>query len=314
MENGLVIKIIGGKYSVLNQATNEEIICIPRGKLRYFKLDKKSSFQESKGKQDTKIVKLSPKVGDYVTYEDNTIYDVLERKNSLVRPDVANIDQVLLIFAAREPEFSFILLDKFITLVEYFNIKSTIIVTKIDLLTNDELTKLKEDLSYYDNIGYDVYFTSVKDNTGIDDIRDIFKDKVSVLAGQTGAGKSSLLNKLDVKFNLKTGEISEALGRGRHTTRHTELLFYNEGYIADTPGFSSLDYGSMDQNDLRDCFIEFDDSSCKFKGCLHIKEPGCRVINEYNKKEILSSRYENYVKFNNEISSKRIFKKGVGNK
>lgn len=302
---GLVTKLIGGRYTIMDQESKEKLVCMASGKLRHVKLNKKSPFQKDEIRKETKYIKLSPKVGDIITYEPgdtNYIIGVDERTNSMKRPDMANIDVILLIFAAKEPEFSFILLDRFLSLIAYEGIEAKIIITKKDLLNEKELAELVNVMNYYKKIGYEVHFTSSKKNLGLDDIKGLFENKVSVLAGQTGAGKSSLLNALDSMLNIKTAEISYALGRGKHTTRHTELISYGGGLIADTPGFSSLEYGHMDINALAKTFIEFENYQCKFNGCLHLKEPKCGVRGN---PDILLSRYENYVRFNNEISSQK---------
>lgn len=311
---GTIIKLVGGQYTVLDAKTGAEIICQARGKLRQMKLEKGNSFLKSntaRTKVEAKSIKLRPKVGDHVSYEifDGTGYimEVFDRKNELNRPDIANVDQALLLFAAKEPEFSFILLDRFLALIEREGITPIIIVSKIDLLDQNEMDELKEKLCYYEKY-YRVYYTSSKEKIGIKELKEIFSKKISVLTGQTGVGKSSLINCLIPDFALETQEISQALGRGKHTTRCTSLYQYMDGMIADTPGFGSLDYGNMTVNDLASCFVDFDSlkGGCKFKGCLHIKEPGCCVIDLYQKKEILTSRYENYLRFVDEIKCRKV--------
>lgn len=311
---GIIIKLIGGLYTVLDDETDKEVVCQARGKFRQMKLDKNSPFLKSttsRTKIETKAIKLSPKVGDHVTYDlfDGTGYllEIDERTNELVRPDIANVDQALLLFAAKDPAFSFILLDRFLALIEREDITPILIVSKIDLLSKEELDELKEKLSYYEKY-YRVYYTSSKKQIGIKELKEIFEDKISVLTGQTGVGKSSLINCLIPDFNLETQEISQALGRGKHTTRCTSLYKYMGGMIADTPGFGSLDYGNMTVNELSKCFIDFDELSCncKFKGCLHMQEPGCYINKLYNEKEILNTRYENYLRFADEIKKRKV--------
>ncbi len=308
MKKGLVVKLIGGLYTVLDSETKERIVCNASGKLRHSKVSKDSSFKKDSLDKDARIIKMSPKVGDYVTYQEEGRYilDVMPRNNSLRRPDVANVDQVLLIFAATNPKLSFNLLDHFIVLIEKEEIDLKIIITKFDLLDDQSQIELKENMKYYEKIGYNVYYTSMHDKMGFDEIKPIFKDKISVLAGQTGAGKSTFLNCLDESFNLQTQEISKALGRGKHTTRHSELLDFNDGLIADTPGFSSLDFFNFEVSDLNECFIDFKELSngCRFKGCSHINEPNCNVKNHLGE-TMINSRYENYVKFYNEIKQQK---------
>lgn len=299
MNKGLVIKLTGGNYTIENVLTKENLVCKASGKLRYVKVDRNSSFKEKDN--DSKVMKISPKVGDFVLFDNNYIEEVCERKNSLKRPDVANIDQVVLVFASKDPEFSFNLLDNFILQIEKESIPIKIVITKIDLLNEKELDELKNKMLYYDKMGYTVYYTSKITRDGIDNASEIFDHKISVLAGQTGAGKSTLLNCLDENFALDTQEISKALGRGKHTTRHTELLKFQNGLIADTPGFSSLEFNDISLDDLRNGFLDFKELSkeCKFNSCSHINEPNCNVKN--NAEKILKTRYENYVKFYNEI-------------
>ena len=271
---GKIIKCLSNDYTVL--AGNETYICKSRGKFR--KLN------------------ITPLVGDNVIFDEQNKYilEILPRTNELVRPPVANIDQAILITSVKEPDFSSNLLDKLITIIEYNNVKPIICFTKIDLLTSEEKKEIETIYNYYKSIGYDVYY-----NYEIDEIKKIFKDKVSVFTGQTGAGKSTLLNKLDSNLNIKTGEISIALGRGKHTTRHTELINLCNGLVADTPGFSALSLDSLSKADIRDQFNEFNKyrDLCKYKDCMHDKEDHCMIKEKVNDKTILKSRYENYLKF-----------------
>ena len=167
-----------------------------------------------------------------------------------------------------------------------------IILLLYDLL--DSTREIDEAINYYKSIGYSVFI-----NTEIDKIREIFKDKVSILTGQTGVGKSSLINKLEESMNLKTNEISKALGRGKHTTRHSELYDLAGGFVADTPGFSSLSFINMTKEDIRDNFIEFNEykDECKYRDCMHVNEDDCEIKRRVSNNEILKSRYDNYVKF-----------------
>ena len=271
---GKIIKCLSNDYTVL--AGNETYICKSRGKFR--KLN------------------ITPLVGDNVIFDEQNKYilEILPRTNELVRPPVANIDQAILITSVKEPDFSSNLLDKLITIVEYNNVKPIICFTKTDLLTSEEKKEIETIYNYYKSIGYDVYY-----NYEIDEIKKIFKDKVSVFTGQTGAGKSTLLNKLDSNLNIKTGEISIALGRGKHTTRHTELINLCGGLVADTPGFSAISLDSLSKADIRDQFNEFNKyrDLCKYKDCMHDKEDHCMIKEKVNDKTILKSRYENYLKF-----------------
>lgn len=311
MAKGRIIKIIGGKFSVMDLEDKTVHVCDCCGKLRYQTVTKDSSFNKQithRSKKETKTIKLAPKVGDFCEYNKeghSLINSIYPRVNEMIRPLISNVDQILLIFAAKKPDFSFLLLDQFLVLLEIANIKAKIIISKIDLLQLEELNDLKEGLAYYQKIGYDVYYVDSKNKNGFDEINELFKDKISVLSGQTGAGKSTFINALIPGFQLQTGEISEALGRGRHTTRHSELYEFNGGYIGDTPGFSKLDFTLLNQEDVKHYFVEFDKYQCKYRGCLHESEPDCGVKDAYEKGYILSSRYENYLKFLKDIKKVR---------
>lgn len=277
---GRVIKLISNKWTVLVEGHFYE--CSSIGKFKY--------------------LKISPLVGDIVEIdkENNVIKNIMPRKNELVRPPIANVDQAIILVSCREPNFSSNLLDKMLVVIEYNNIKPIICFTKYDLL--DDTSEMDEIINYYRTIGYTVYI-----NKEISDIKNILKDKISVLTGQTGVGKSSLLNSLKEDLNLATGEISKALGRGRHTTRHVELLDIDGGLVADTPGFSSLDFMGMDKKDIKDNFIEFyeNEDKCKYQDCLHIKEDGCYIKKLVSEGKIRNTRYENYKKFIDSILEKK---------
>ncbi len=277
---GRVIKLISNKWTVDTEKTLYE--CSSIGKFRY--------------------QKISPIVGDIVEFDEvnNVITKILPRKNNLIRPPVANVDQAIILTSCKQPEFSSNLLDKMLVIIEYNNIKPVICFTKYDLL--DDTSEINEFIAYYKKQGYEVFI-----NKNLDDIKKVLKGKVSVLTGQTGVGKSSLLNKLRRDLNLPTGEISKALGRGRHTTRHVELLTISGGLVADTPGFSQLDFIGMDKKDIKDNFVEFykNEDKCKYKDCMHIKEDGCYVKKLVQEGKIMGTRYENYKKFIEQVSEKR---------
>ncbi len=273
---GQIVKIISNAYTVASGG--EEFICHMRGKFRN--------------------LKVTPVVGDYVLIdtEKKTVEEILERKNFLERPFVANIDQAIIVSSVREPDLSLNLIDKLIVIMEINKIKPIICLTKLDLLTNDERKQITHLFTYYEALGYKVVA-----NDNEKEIIKLFKNKTSVLTGQTGAGKSSLLNRLDSTLLLKTGEISKALGRGKHTTRHVELLSLFEGKVLDTPGFSNLDFSKYTKEDIRASFIEFDRYNCKYRGCMHIKEDDCAVKEAVQDNAILLSRYENYEKILSEV-------------
>ena len=277
---GRVIKLISNKWTVEKEGQSYE--CSSIGKFKY--------------------LKISPLVGDLVEFDiDNKVITrIMPRKNELIRPPISNVDQAIILVSCKQPDFSSNLLDKMLVIIEYNNIKPIICFTKYDLLDNTK--EIDNIIKYYKKIGYEVYI-----NKEIDDIKAILKGKITVLTGQTGVGKSSLLNSLKEDLNLATGEISKALGRGRHTTRHVELLNIDGGLVADTPGFSSLDFIGMNKKDIKDNFIEFykNENKCKYQDCIHIKEDGCYIKKLVDEKEIIESRYENYKKFIDSINEKK---------
>lgn len=303
---GRLINIIGGLYKVL--LDDGTIIDVKaRGKLRAQKVYETNLKSDSQKKNPT-ITKTSPKVGDIVVIENNMLDHYEPRKNSLVRPDIANVDQIMLVFAAKEPDFSFTLLDLFLINIVKNDIKPIIVITKIDLLTNDELENLKNKMTYYNKLGYEVYYINNITGDGREAVTECLKNKITILSGQTGAGKSSLLNSVIPGFNLKTQEISMALGRGKHTTRTTSLYPFMDGLVGDTPGFSKLEAGllGLDYSILDKLFVEFKDYKCQFKDCNHLENAkGCMIKDAKLKGLILESRYNNYVKFYTELKNKK---------
>ena len=271
---GQIIKILSNLYTVSSDGKLFE--CHVRGKFRNDK--------------------ITPTVGDYVKFDDvnNYILEILPRKNTLERPLVSNIDQAIIVTSCKKPDFQDNLLDKLLVVLNYHNIDAIICLTKLDLLNKKELIEIEKIVKYYKSIGY-----KVVDNNHIAKIKELLKNKTTVLTGQTGAGKSTLLNKLDSRLELATGEISEALGRGKHTTRHVELIEMYKGKVLDTPGFSSLDLDKLTDEDIKDGFVEFYDFECKYRDCMHIKEKECKVIEAVEQGKILETRYVNYKKFLN---------------
>ena len=276
---GKIVKIISNLISV--EVGDKIYECKPRGKFYHDK--------------------LTPLVGDKVIIDDknNYILEILPRINKLDRPSIANIDACILVTSLKEPNLSLYLLDKLLCLIIANNIKPIICFTKIDLLNKEEKDKFKEIYNYYNKIGINTIT-----NIEIEKLDKLIENKTLVLTGQTGAGKSSLLNKLDSNLNLATNEISKALGRGVHTTRHTEAFKYKASLIADTPGFSSLDLTNLTKENIRDSFIEFG-FNCKFKDCYHKNEQYCDVKQRVESKDILKSRYNNYLKILEEKDNKR---------
>lgn len=271
---GIIIKNISNDYTVNCNGTY--YTCKPRGK---FRLDGHT-----------------PLVGDTVSIdaENNYILEIHKRKNELIRPSVANVDIAVIVTSVKKPEFDSNLLDKQLTIISYNNIIPVIYFTKLDLLNDDEYKEINKIISYYQKIGYIVSTNPV-------DLLTKINNKIVVLTGQSGAGKSTLLNKIDPTLELKTDEISIALGRGKHTTRHTELFSTHNTYIVDTPGFSKIDFHNMNNIDIRDNMKEMFDNLhlCKYSDCMHIKEDGCQVKKLVENKEILESRYNNYKSFIN---------------
>ncbi|WP_172208395.1 ribosome small subunit-dependent GTPase A [Lactococcus hodotermopsidis] len=244
-----------------------------------------------------------PIVGDFAEFSiaeqsEGYVLSIKARDNFLVRPPIANINQAVVVMSAIEPNFSLNLLDRFLVLLTNKGIKPLIYLSKLDLL---------DDLSYFETVQADYQKIGYQFFTDWHEILKEFPDKVTVFMGQTGVGKSTLLNKIAPEMSLATQEISYKLGRGRHTTRHVELFEINGGLIADTPGFSSLDYEIADQPELNGAFPEISAYSfgCKFRECTHTHEPKCAVKPAVASGNILSSRYDNYLLFLTEIQGKR---------
>ena len=290
MAQGLIRKALSGYYYV--QHEGELIQCRGRGVFR------------NRGE--------SPLVGDLVDFtregtSDGTVTKIHERKNALVRPPIANIDQAILVFSVKEPNFNTILLDRFLVVLESFHVEPIICLTKMDLLTEAEHEELKTYISDYEEIGYKVLTTFKDDASLIEQLEPLLKDQVTVLAGQSGVGKSTLLNTLLPQLNLKTGEISQSLGRGKHTTRHVELIEVCGGLLADTPGFSSFDFDTIEKEELTNCFPEFVrlSNDCKFRGCVHTNEPKCAVKAALEEGTVKDYRYKHYEQFLQEIIDRK---------
>ena len=290
MAQGQIRKALSGYYYVYDNG--ELIQCRGRGVFR------------NRGE--------SPLVGDFVEYDkedqsEGYVMKIHPRINELVRPPIANIDQAFLVFSVKEPAFNTSLLDRFLVVLESFNVKPILILTKMDLLDEAELGALQPFIRDYEEIGYTIIQTYADDATLMERVEPFLKEKTTVLAGQSGVGKSTMLNTLLPHLNLKTNEISQSLGRGKHTTRHVELIEVAGGLLADTPGFSSFDFDMIEKEQLTNCFPELEriSENCKFRGCLHKKEPKCAVKEAVENGEIRNYRYEHYEQILQEIQDRK---------
>lgn len=289
MKEGVIVKGIAGFYYV--EDPDEKIFeCKARGIFR-------------KGK-------LSPIVGDRVYIElldDNhgIINEIQPRKNQLIRPLVANIDQAILVFAIKKPEINYLLLDKLLILIEHYGINALICINKSDLAEDNEIEKIKH---LYEGIGYDLIITNGKTGEGIELLKECMKGKISVFAGPSGVGKSTIFNKVQDKVVMETGDISEKVERGKHTTRHSELIKISQGtFLVDTPGFSSLDLSFIEIGELQYSFREFEKymGECKYSSCIHGKESGCKVKEMVEKGKITQERYNTYLAILKELQENR---------
>ena len=274
---GKIIKGIGGFYYV---KTPEGLIeCKARGKFRH---------------KDMK-----PIVGDDVEIEisngKGVIEDIFERKSQLIRPTVANVTQAFVVFAVKNPDINFDLLNRFLILCEHNNIEAIVCLNKVDLVSEEEKEAIRKKIV---DIGYEVLYINAKKGIGIELLKERLSGNETVLCGPSGAGKSTLINTLTEKYHMETGEVSEKIGRGKHTTRHSELIDVVDGYIVDTPGFSTLEVNFIEKEDLRYSFPEFLEYNnlCKYRGCLHYKEPNCAVKEAVEKGKINKYRYDFYVR------------------
>lgn len=260
-----------------------------------------AGLYECKAKGAFRKQKIKPLVGDNaeiaVIDEANKLGNVekiLPRKNELIRPAVSNIDMALVIFASAKPDPNFNLLDRFLCMMEYQKVPVTICFNKIDLVDQE---KLKEYSGIYEPAGYNVIFTCTKTKEGLGSIRSLLEGKTTTVAGPSGVGKSSIINCLQSDITMETGTISEKIERGKHTTRHSEIIpVSHDTYIMDTPGFSSMDVPGFEKEDLWTCYPEFvrHEPYCRFIGCSHINEPDCGVKAAVEDGEISPVRYENY--------------------
>ncbi len=284
LSEALVVKGIGGFYYA-ETADTSIYECKARGVFR------------KKG--------LSPNVGDRVkisVQKDGyaAIEEICTRKNTLTRPPMSNIDNLVIVVSVAQPNYNTLIIDKMIAAAELKKIEPIIVISKSDLGDTKQVKEI------YENIGIKIFEFSKYDTGNIHDIKKLFKNKITAFTGNTGVGKSTLLNILYPEFNLETGEISQKLGRGRHTTRHIELYKIEGGYVADTPGFSTVDierYELIKKDEIQYCFREFSDyiGKCKFSSCMHICEKGCAVLEALSENKINKSRHNSYVSMYNEV-------------
>lgn len=281
---------------------------IKKGIGGFYYIETEKGLYECRARGIFRKNKITPLVGDFVKIsvvdEDNkkgVVEEIQERKTELVRPPIANVNKALIVFAVKNPTPHLSLLDRFIVLAERENLEIVIILTKIDLDDDNTFEKIK---NIYEPCGYKVIGVSNLENKNIDKVKEELKDNTVVFAGPSGVGKSSLLNQIDSNFQLKTGDVSDKIKRGKHTTRHAELFELKfGGMVADTPGFSSLTLDDIEDIDLKDYFIEFEDyDDCKFGSrCIHQNEPNCAVKEAVENGEIPKERYESYIQLLNEI-------------
>lgn len=284
MVKGKIIKGIGGFYYV----------------------ETAEAVYECKAKGSFRNMKLSPLVGDNVEISvnvnaENRIEKILRRKNELIRPPLANLDQLFIVASLVDPAINTFIIDKLIAIAEFKGIEPVIVLTKTDLCSSfDKYQQI------YSDSGFKTILCSSVDKSGTDEIKALLKGKISAFTGNTGVGKSTLLNSIEENLMLKTGETSKKLGRGKHTTRHCELFKVCGGYVADTPGFSSLEFEKCERilkEDLFDCFRDFEKyfGQCRFSTCSHTSEKGCAVCEAVEKGEIKKSRHESYVQMYNDV-------------
>lgn len=278
----------------------------------YYVHDGFGTIYECKAKGVFRNRKIKPLVGDDVeitvlSEEEKTgnIEEILPRKNHLIRPAVANVDQALVVFAITEPMPNLNLLDRFLVMMERQDVPVIICFNKIDLSSQEEIDKLKR---IYEPAGYPLYFISTYESNGLHLLHQLIAGKTTVLAGPSGVGKSSITNFLQPEAGMETGTVSEKIKRGKHTTRHSELFFVEEGtYMMDTPGFSSMYIEDLEANELKNFFPEFEEheDDCKFLGCVHVGEKVCGVKDAVSAGEVSQSRYDNYLLLYRELKEKK---------
>lgn len=296
MLSGRIIKALSGYYYVRQTGASDDaevVQCRARG------------IFKKRGQ--------SPLVGDDVLYSltengEGTVEELLPRSSELIRPPVANVDLAILVFSVSEPDLNLQLLDKFLVHIEHAGIPVLLCLSKQDLEQEGEETEDAKAAAeavnrIYVSLGYEVFGTSSRKGEGVESLQNRLKGHLAVFAGQSGVGKSSLLNAIVPGLSLETNAISNRLGRGKHTTRHVELIDIGGGLVADTPGFSQLDFQELGINDLGYCFVEMRElaGKCKFRGCTHVHEPGCEVIAAVQDGRVEQTRYNHYLLFMEEM-------------
>ena len=288
---GKIIKGIAGFYYIYAEDGNI-YVCKAKGIFR------KDNFKPLVG-DNVEITVLNEEE------KEGSVTSILPRRNSLIRPAVANVDQAFLIFAMENPKPNFLLLDRFLIMMKQQEIPAVICFNKKDVGEKEEMEKLYE---IYTGCGYRVVLSSTYEGEGMDEIREILKGKTTVVAGPSGVGKSSITNCMQGEVQMETGEISKKLKRGKHTTRHSQVIPVEKNtFLVDTPGFSSLYLTDMKEEELRDYFPEFVmyEPQCRFQGCMHIHEPGCAVKKALSEGKISQQRYDNYLALYEELKEKR---------
>ena len=286
---GKIVKGVAGDYTVVAE-NGKKFVCRAKG-----------IFRKNK---------ISPLIGDNVEFEalndeEGNIIKILERKNSLIRPACANVDQVMVVFAAASPEPNLNLLDRFLIMMQKQSVSAVLCFNKKDIADNERLRSLAEN---YEASGMKIVFASILKSEGIEEIRELLKGRTTILAGPSGVGKSSMVNILAPNEIMEVGDLSEKIARGKQTTRHTELVeIGTDTFLCDSPGFSSLYLEDIDYRDLKNFYPEFDEYSggCRFLTCNHINEPDCAVKAAVQEGKIGASRYENYCLLFNELKQKK---------
>ena len=271
----------------------------------YYYVSVEDKIYTCKVKGKMKQNRFSLATGDMVSFQmgekdEGMIKKVLPRKNFLLRPTIANLDLLVVTFACASPDFSYLLADKLFALAELAKIPAILVLNKKDIAPDGLIDEVK---ATYEKIGYEVFAISADNNEGVEPLREKLRGKICAFGGPSGVGKSSTINAIDSTVDLRTGEVSEKIGRGKHTTRYAQLLPFDEGYIADTPGFGNLLFEDFDEKNLVDCFKEFAEfeDGCKFCPCNHTHEPVCGVKEAVASGEVAQSRYQSYLDILQEI-------------